>query len=192
MRIDPKPRARYPWYLRPFFWNQERKYGKALDSALLWARTPRVFIGVAILYGILDRKASPIDPVLRSLVTVRVSQINACGFCIDINSAMLLKRGVPPAKVTEVSNWRDSDLFDAKERLALEYAETMTRPDSGVDDGLVERLRRHFDDDTIIELTGLIGFQNMSSKFNNALAVLPQGFCELPNTASGGSAPAPS
>lgn len=192
MRIDPKPRARYPWYLRPFFRNQERKYGKALDSALLWARSPWVFIGVAILYGILDRKASPIDPVLRSLVTVRVSQINACAFCVDINSATLLKRGVPPAKVTQVSNWRDSGLFDARERLALEYAEAMTRPDPSVDDGLVERLRGHFDDDAIVELTGLIGFQNMSSKFNNALAVPPQGFCELPITASGGPAPAPS
>jgi hypothetical protein len=43
-----------------------------------------------------------------------------------------------------------------------------------------EQLRRHFDDDAIIELTGLIAFQNLSSKFNAALGVEPQGFCTLP------------
>jgi hypothetical protein len=44
MRISPKPPDTYPWYLRPFFWNQRRKYGAVLDSALLWARTPKVFL----------------------------------------------------------------------------------------------------------------------------------------------------
>lgn len=43
-----------------------------------------------------------------------------------------------------------------------------------------ERLRRYFNDDAIIELTALIAFQNLSSKFNVALGVEPQGFCVLP------------
>jgi alkylhydroperoxidase family enzyme len=42
------------------------------------------------------------------------------------------------------------------------------------------KLRRHFDDDAIVELTGLIAFQNLSSKFNSALDVPSQGFCQLP------------
>ena len=42
------------------------------------------------------------------------------------------------------------------------------------------RLNEHFDDDAVVELTGLIAFQNLSSKFNNALNVAPQGFCRLP------------
>ncbi|MBI4274816.1 MAG: carboxymuconolactone decarboxylase family protein, partial [Rhizobiales bacterium] len=45
----------------------------------------------------LDRRSSPISPALRSLITVRVLQINHCAFCIDINSATLLKRGVSMA-----------------------------------------------------------------------------------------------
>jgi alkylhydroperoxidase family enzyme len=43
-----------------------------------------------------------------------------------------------------------------------------------------EQLRRHFDENAIIELTGLIAFQNMSSKFNAAMDIEPQGFCTLP------------
>ena len=184
MRVGPKAIPAYPWYLRPFFWNQRRKYGRVLDAALLWARSPRLFLGVAVLYGLIDRRKSPIEPALRSLVTVRVSQINWCAFCVDLNSATLMKRGASMAKVEALEHWRDSDLFDERERLALDYAETMTHSDRRVDDGAYGRLKEYFDDDAIIELTALIAFQNMSSKFNSALAVPPQGFCQLPDLAA--------
>jgi AhpD family alkylhydroperoxidase len=179
MRVEPRKQSQYPWYLQPFFWNQRRKYGRVLDAALLWARSPRLFLGVAVLYGMIDRKSSPVEPALRSLITVRVSQINACTFCVDLNSATLLKRGASLAKVEALSEWRASDLFDDRERSALDYAEAVTRSDRQPDDDLFVRLRSHFDDDAVIELTGLIAFQNLSSKFNSALAVPPQGFCPV-------------
>jgi len=181
MRITPGPAARYPWFLRPFFWNQRRKYGAVLDSALLWARAPRLFLGVAFLYGMIDRRSSPLDPALRSLVTVRVSQINHCLFCVDLNSATLMKRGVATEKVEALARWRESALFDEREQAALEYGEAMTYPDGGVDENIFRRLKRHFDDDAIIELTGLVAFQNLSSKFNAALGVPAQGFCAAQN-----------
>ena len=180
MRIKPRAERSCPWYLRPFFWNQRRKYGAPLDAALLWARSPKLFLGVAILYGMIDRKSSPLSPTLRSLLTVRVSQINHCPFCIDINSATLLQRGTSLDKVNALQVWHESNLFDERERTALEYAEAVTRSDRDVDDDLMQMVRRHFDDDAILELTALIAFQNMSSKFNSALAVPPQGFCQLP------------
>ena len=180
MRIGPKPIGSYAWYLRPFFWNQRRKYGRILDAALLWARSPRLFLGVAILYGMIDRRRSPIEPSLRSLITVRVSQINGCAFCVDLNSATLMKRGASTEKIGALSTWRSSALFSERERAALDYAEAVTRSDVRVEEEQFERLREHFDDDAIVELTGLIAFQNLSSKFNRALAVPPQGFCTLP------------
>ena len=181
MRIAPKLEADYPWYLRPFFWNQRRKYGAVLDSALIWARAPKLFLGVAFLYGMIDRKSSPIDPILRSLITVRVSQINWCRFCVDLNTATLLQRGASSAKVEALEDWRQSELFDAQERAALDYAEAMTASTRQVEDVIVERLKSHFDVDAIVELTGLIAFQNMSSKFNSALGVPAQGFCRVPD-----------
>lgn len=180
MQISPIPPSACSWYLKPFFWNQRRKYGAVLDSALIWARAPKVFLGVAFLYGMIDRKSSPIVPVLRSLVTVRVSQLNGCRFCIDINSATLLKRGVPSEKIAVLNSWQKSDLFTDQERVALEYAEAVTLRSDAIDEGLMERLKKCFDDDAIVELTALIAFQNLSSKFNSALGVPPQGFCRLP------------
>ncbi|WP_421709556.1 carboxymuconolactone decarboxylase family protein [Algihabitans sp.] len=180
MRVEPKPIERVAWYLRPFFWNQRRKYGETLQAALLWARAPRLFLGVALLYGMIDRKSSPLSPALRSLLTVRVSQINHCSFCVDINSATLMKRGVSSEKIDALPDWRDNPLFDELEKATLAYAEAVTLSDGEVDDEMMAALRRHFDEDGIVELTGLIAFQNLSSKFNSALAVPPQGFCRIP------------
>lgn len=179
MRVKLKPVKDYPFFLKPFFWNQKRKYGEVLAPALAWGRVPKLFSSVAILYGALDRKSSPLTPVLRSLITVRVSLINWCHFCVDINSATLANRAGSMEKVDALDHWQESDLFDNKERTVLEYTEAMTYSDRQVDEELITRLKEYFDDDAIVELTGLISFQNMSSKFNAALDVPSQGFCKI-------------
>ena len=79
-----------------------------------------------------------------------------------------------------LENWRESGIFNAEEKAALEYAETMTFSNKQVTDEVVDNLRNFFNEDEIVELTGLIAFQNMSSKFNSALDVEPQGFCHMP------------
>jgi AhpD family alkylhydroperoxidase len=99
MWITERDVAKCPWYLRPFFWNQRRKYGQVLKPALVWARVPRLFLAVAALYGALERRSSPLSPEIRSLITVRVSQINWCRFCVDINSATLARRSGSMEKV---------------------------------------------------------------------------------------------
>jgi len=147
---------------------------------LLWGRVPKLFAAVALLYGVLDRKSSPLDPVLRSLVTVRVSQINWCDFCVDINSMTLAKRAGSMVKVEQLAEWQEKDIYSDRERLALEFAEAVTYSDQQVTADLMQRLKVIFDDDTIVELTGLIAFQNLSSKFNSALDVPAQGFCVRP------------
>lgn len=180
MRVSTKALNQYPWLLKPFFWSQRRRYGEVLLPGLLWARVPKLFAAVAVLYGVLDRKKSPIDPVLRSLVTVRVSQINWCAFCVDINGATLARRAGSYDKVMALEGWRDSPLFDARERAVLDYTEAVTHSERQVDDAMVAALKAWFDEDGIVELTGLIAFQNLSSKFNAALDVPAQGFCQRP------------
>ncbi|MDH3514857.1 MAG: carboxymuconolactone decarboxylase family protein, partial [Gammaproteobacteria bacterium] len=115
-----------------------------------------MFIALALLYGALDRRASPLEPRLRSLVTVRVSQINWCDFCVDINSSLVLKRGDDPARLAELDRFESSGLFNEREKAALAYAEAVTFSDRQPAAEHFARLRRHFDDDAIIELTGLI------------------------------------
>ena len=174
----------YPWYVKLFFWNQKRRYGQVLEPAKLWGRTPKVFVALALLYGALDRKSSPLEPSLRSLITVRVSQINWCKFCVDINSMMGLRRGNSEEKLADLEQFRRSSLFSEREKAALHYAELVTFSDKQVTEEDREQLCNHFTGDEIIELTALIAFQNMSSKFNAALDVQPQGFCKVKATNS--------
>ena len=181
MRVTTKNQGEYPLFIRPFFWNQKRKYGAVLQPALLWARVPQLFASVALLYGALDRKSSPLDPVLRSLVTVRVSQINWCNFCTDINSSTLKKRNYSQEKIDAIPQWQSSDLFDEREKSVLQYTDAVTHSNQHVTDEMMESIREFFDEDAIVELTGLIAFQNLSSKFNSALDVPSQGFCKLPD-----------
>lgn len=180
MKVTEKPLSHYPWYLQPIFRSQKKKYGMVLKSGLMWARVPSLFAAVSFLFGVLERKSSPISPQLRSLILVRVSQINWCPFCIDINSAKLAERAGSMAKIDQLEMWRESDLFDEKERVSLEYAEAVTFTDRQVDEDLMARLGQHFNEDAIVELTGLIAFQNLSSKFNAALDIPAQGFCKVP------------
>lgn len=167
----------YPWYVRFIFWLQRRKYGVELEPARLWGRSPKVFLALTMLYRAIDRPASPIEPALRSLITVRVSQINWCAFCVDLNSATALERAVAPEKLADLACFGESLHYSDREKAALRFAQAVTYTESRVDDALANQLRAHFSDDELIELTALIAFQNLSSKFNAALQVPPQGFC---------------
>lgn len=83
-------------------------------------------------------------------------------------------------KLAELVNWRDSKLFSEAERVALEYAECITYTDRQVDDALFARVKQHFSEPQIVELTAAIAFENFRSKFNPPLGIEAQGFCVIP------------
>jgi alkylhydroperoxidase family enzyme len=83
-------------------------------------------------------------------------------------------------KVAEVTSWRDSKRFSETERVALEYAEAITYTDRQVDDALFAKVKEHFSEPQIVELTAAIAFENFRSKFNPTLGVEAQGFCLVP------------
>lgn len=85
------------------------------------------------------------------------------------------------AKLAAVTAWRESQIFSEAERVALEYAECMTITGRKIDDALFARLKRHYTEAQIVELTGAIALENFRSKFNPALGVAAQGFCVIGN-----------
>jgi alkylhydroperoxidase family enzyme len=84
------------------------------------------------------------------------------------------------AKLLAVANWRESDLFSEPERLALEYAERITVTGQSVDDALFARLKTHYTEAQLVELTAAVAFENFRSKFNPPLGIEAQGFCPMP------------
>ncbi len=83
-------------------------------------------------------------------------------------------------KVADLGAWRTSGAFSDLERAALEYADRMTYTGQRVDDALFGRLKEHFSEPQLVELTAAIALENFRSKFNPALGVESQGFCLLP------------
>ena len=83
-------------------------------------------------------------------------------------------------KLAEVATWRDSTLFNASERVALEYAERVTYTDQKIDDAFFAEVKKHFTEAQIVELTFAAALENFRSKFNPPLGVEAQGFCVVP------------
>lgn len=99
---------------------------------------------------------------------------------MDINSFRAIDANNSEDRIRDLPNWRESDAYTPLERLVLEYGEKMTITGERVDDALFARLRDHFSEAEIVELTAGIAMENFRSKFNAPLQVPAQGFCPLP------------
>ena len=82
--------------------------------------------------------------------------------------------GVSDEKIDALANYPNSELYSEAERVALEFADSMTITGREVTDELFARLREFYDDDALVELTAIIAWENASSKFNRALRVPSQ------------------
>ena len=89
---------------------------------------------------------------------------------------MSSKLGETTEKIEALYEYADNPLFSDAEKVALEYADAMTETGRDVDDALFARLRRHYDEDTIADLTMIIAWENASSRFNRAFRIPSQGF----------------
>jgi uncharacterized peroxidase-related enzyme len=177
--IDALPDREYPWHVRLLLAFLTRR-GPLSRSVRLWARSPRAFVSFLSLFKALDRDGSPLDPALRALVMVRVSQLNDCPFCVDLNGSRALERGVAPAQLEQLGRYAASPLFASREKAALAFADAVTTTGAVVSPELRQALRAAFSNDAIVELSALVAFQNMSSKFNAALDVPAEGSCAVP------------
>jgi alkylhydroperoxidase family enzyme len=90
-----------------------------------------------------------------------------------------MQAGASEEKIRELPAWRESTLFSPLERDALDYAEKMTITGEEVTDEVHARLRTHFTEAQIVELTAAAALENFRSKFNPALGIEAQGFCML-------------
>ena len=90
-----------------------------------------------------------------------------------------MRAGASEAKIAEVPTALTSALFDEREKTAIEYAEAMTFSDRRVGEDVFARVRAHFSEAQIVELTAAVALENFRSKFNVPLGVEAQGFCMI-------------
>ncbi|PDT53242.1 MULTISPECIES: carboxymuconolactone decarboxylase family protein [Sinorhizobium] len=99
-------------------------------------------------------KDSVIDQTIRDLVNIRASQINGCGFCLDMHVKEAKIHGESELRLYHIAIWRESNLFIPRERAALAWTEAVTRlPEGGIPDELYERVRGQLSEKEISDLT---------------------------------------
>ena len=160
----------------------KRMWGKIPDNAYELWHNRRVLNGVLGL----ERSATKwnrLDPQLATFAEMAVAGAIGCSWCLDFGYYMAHRSGLDLEKVREVPRWRGSDAFSSLERDVLEYAEAATATPPTVDDAIVTRLVEALGAPAMVELTQLIGLENMRSRFNFAAGLESQGFsdvCEVP------------
>jgi AhpD family alkylhydroperoxidase len=104
-----------------------------------------------------------------------VSLINGCAYCIDTHSRELRELGVSNEKVALVSVWDEAgELFDARERAALAWAETVTQiSTTGAPDSAYAAVSVHFDEKELVDLTIAIGLMNAYNRMAISFRVTP-------------------
>ena len=123
---------------------------------------------------------SGLSAVLVDLVYLRISQINNCAYCLDMHTRDLLKKGVRIEKLALAQAWAEAgDLFDARERAALAWAETVTRvAETGIPDEAYQAARAVFAERELVDLTIAIGLMNVYNRLAIGFRNTPQAVLE--------------
>ena len=156
----------------------KRKFGQAVDPAAAASHHSGVLVAMGALETAVEKGWRTLDPGLRWLATQAVAGRIGCTWCIDYGYYEGMHEGVDPRKVRAVPTWRESSLFDERERVVLEYAEAATVDPVEVSADCAARLRTHFNDAEIVELAAWVALENFRSRFNAGLGLHSQGFAE--------------
>lgn len=129
------------------------------DRAKYWLVAPEAVKRMMQLSAYIG--SSSIEHGLRHLVSLRVSQINGCAYCVDLHSHEALRDGERPQRLHCLPVWHETSLFSERERAALAYAETVTHvATTHVPDSVYADTSRHFSEQELVDLTLLISVMN--------------------------------
>ena len=110
---------------------------------------------------------SPLPKSTQELVALRTSQINGCGWCVDLHTKEAAAAGETAVRLSLVAAWRESTVFTEAERAALALAEEGTRladASPGVSDETWDQVRKHYDDDQLAALVYLVAMINAANR----------------------------
>jgi AhpD family alkylhydroperoxidase len=136
------------------------------------AQSPELFKKLAD-FSTSIRKGS-IEASIIHLVEIRASQLNGCSFCLDMHVKEAKIHGERELRLHHIATWHESPLFEPRERAALAWTEVLTRlPEGGVPDDLYERVRGHFSEKELSDLTFVVMAINAWNRAGVAFRSVP-------------------
>jgi uncharacterized peroxidase-related enzyme len=144
-------------------------YGGFGNQVRVLARSPDAF---RHLYGLIDawRRTGTLPQRLVEIAVVTASRVNACAYCVGHHGAALLGLGLSAETVERILEPRPPGMTD-RELVVRDYARCVSERAYALPDEVFGRLRRHFDEREIVELTVRIGLAGLFNRFNQALQI---------------------
>ncbi|MGI9385413.1 MAG: carboxymuconolactone decarboxylase family protein [Methyloligellaceae bacterium] len=144
-------------------------YGDFTNQLRVLAHSPDAF---RHLYGLIDdwRTRGTLPQRIVEIAVVTTSEANACPYCIGHHGTALVELGLSADTVTHILE-PEPPGFDDRDLAVRDYARLLTERAWGIPDAVFERLRRHFADREIVELTVRIGICSLFNKLNQALQI---------------------
>jgi alkylhydroperoxidase family enzyme len=155
---------------------REPAHGSGIEPVEVWAYQPKMLSGMGKFQGAV-RKAHGVDERIKNLVELKGAQMIGCEFCVDLGSQICRNSGFSDDELLALPRYRTSDLFTEREKTALDYAVGVMRTPVDVSDELFARMKEHFSDEQMVELTALLTVVNLD-RFNAAFGIGASGFSE--------------
>ena len=155
---------------------REPARGSGIEPVEIWAYQPKMMSGMGKFQQAV-RKGRTVDERLKNLVELKGAQMIGCEFCVDLGSQICRNSGFSDDELLALPRYRDSDLFSEREKAALDYTVAVMRTPVEVTDELFERMKEHFSNKQLVEITALLTVVNLD-RLNAAFGVGSAGFSE--------------
>ncbi|WP_461035862.1 carboxymuconolactone decarboxylase family protein [Streptomyces mayteni] len=117
-------------------------------------------------------RSTPLPDAVKELVKLRVSQINGCGYCVDMHAKEAKQAGETDERLFSVAAWREAPYYSDAERAALALAESATRiadNPEGVPAEVWDEATKHYDEEQLAGLVMAIAAINAWNRLNVTL-----------------------
>jgi AhpD family alkylhydroperoxidase len=148
-----------------------------LEPLEIYAQIP----GLLLCYAALEWATAELGYVnkrLRCLAELKAATLTHCEYCIDLGSQAARLVGLSDEELLALPRYREGELFTDLEKLVLDYAVGMSLTPADVPEPLFAKMRQHFSETQLVELTHVIALENLRGRFNMALGIGAAGFSE--------------
>ena len=154
----------------PVLENSRKRMGFVPNSQLTMQRVPKMLQGFAQLSASIWDPAGKVDVKLKRLISHVASRAAGCQYCMAHTAEGAAKLGVEQQKIDAVWDYQSSPLFSAAERAALDIAIAAGCVPNAVTDEMFIELRKHWSDDQVVEIVGVISLFGFLNRWNDTFA----------------------
>ena len=169
LRLEPLAASHSP-ELKENFEAVAKNLGFVPNSLLIMQRKPKLVKALSQLLGAIWDPQGEVDRGFKRLVAHIASRTAGCQYCMAHTADGALHFGVDEKKLAAVWEFRTSPLFSEGERVALDFAIAAASVPNGVSDDMFVSLRKHWSENQIVEIVGVIAMFGFLNRWNDTLA----------------------